>query len=66
MLLEPWVPRRAAGSLEDGLAGDESVEDFVVRRFGRQAYERIAEPVLGGLFVADVTRLSARRLRPSS
>ncbi|MCZ6822323.1 MAG: protoporphyrinogen oxidase, partial [Deltaproteobacteria bacterium] len=59
MLLEPWVPRRAA--LEDGLAEDESVEDFVVRRFGRQAYERIAEPVLGGLFVADATRLSARR-----
>ncbi len=61
MLLEPWVPRRDAGSLEEGLAGDESVEDFVVRRFGREAYERIAEPVLGGLFVADVTRLSARR-----
>ena len=61
MLLEPWVPRRAASSLVDGPAGDESVEDFVVRRFGRQAYERIAEPVLGGLFVADATRLSARR-----
>ena len=61
MLLEPWVPRGAAGSQENGFAGDESVEDFVVRRFGRQAYERIAEPILGGLFAADATRLSARR-----
>lgn len=61
MLLEPWVPRRAADSRSDGAAGDESVEDFVVRRFGRQAYQRIAEPVLGGLFVADASRLSAER-----
>ena len=43
------------------LAVDESVESFVVRRFGRQAFERVAEPVLGGLFVADATQLSARR-----
>ncbi|MCZ6570766.1 MAG: FAD-dependent oxidoreductase, partial [Deltaproteobacteria bacterium] len=28
MLFEPWVPRRSAGSLADGVAGDESVEDF--------------------------------------
>jgi oxygen-dependent protoporphyrinogen oxidase len=61
MLLEPWVPRRSEGLLTDGVSGDESVEDFVVRRFGRQTYQRIAEPVLGGLFVADATRLSARR-----
>ncbi len=36
-------------------AADESVESFVVRRFGREAFERVAEPVLGGLFVADAT-----------
>ncbi len=45
----------------DGLAADESVESFVVRRFGREAFERVAEPVLGGLFVADATKLSAAR-----
>ncbi len=45
----------------DGLAADESVESFVVRRFGREAFERVAEPVLGGLFVADATELSAAR-----
>jgi oxygen-dependent protoporphyrinogen oxidase len=43
------------------LAADESVESFVVRRFGREAFERVAEPVLGGLFVADATELSAAR-----
>ena len=45
----------------DELAADESVESFVVRRFGREAFERVAEPVLGGLFVADATELSAAR-----
>ena len=45
----------------DGLAADESVESFVVRRFGREAFERVAEPVLGGLFVADASELSAAR-----
>ncbi len=61
MLLEPWASGRAAGSPGDGPPPDETVESFVVRRFGREAYERVAEPVLGGLFVADATRLSARR-----
>ncbi len=45
----------------DEFAADESVESFVVRRFGREAFERVAEPVLGGLFVADAAELSAAR-----
>jgi len=57
MLLEPWVSARAKGVQ----AEDESVESFVVRRFGREVYDRVAEPVLGGLFVADATALSAAR-----
>ncbi len=39
---------------------DESVQCFVTRRWGRELYERIAEPVLGGLFSADASRLSAQ------
>ena len=44
--------------------GDESLRDFVVRRFGREAYERVAEPILGGLFTADAERLSMRCAAP--
>lgn len=61
MLLEPWVSARA----KDAQAEDESVESFVVRRFGREVYDRVAEPLLGGLFVADATTLSAERTLPS-
>ena len=61
MLCEPWVSASAA-STSDGAAEDETVEGFVVRRFGREVYDRVAEPVLGGLFVADATALSARRV----
>ena len=55
MLREPHAPA------SDDPGADESVESFVVRRFGREAFERVAEPVLGGLFVADATQLSAAR-----
>ena len=53
--------RESRVKVRDELAADESVESFVVRRFGREAFERVAEPVLGGLFVADATELSAAR-----
>jgi oxygen-dependent protoporphyrinogen oxidase len=43
---------------------DESVQQFVTRRWGRELYERIAEPVLGGLFSADASRLSAQACIP--
>ncbi len=47
--------------VSEELPADESVESFVVRRFSREAFERLAGPVLGGLFVADATELSAAR-----
>jgi oxygen-dependent protoporphyrinogen oxidase len=63
MLLESRVepaPSTINQRSED-TAADESVESFVRRRFGKEAFERVAEPVLGGLFIADVTKLSAQR-----
>ena len=38
--------------------GDESVRSFVVRRLGREMYERIVEPLLSGIFAGDGARLS--------
>jgi oxygen-dependent protoporphyrinogen oxidase len=37
---------------------------FVRRRFGREVLERVAEPVMAGLFTADAERLSLRMTMP--
>jgi oxygen-dependent protoporphyrinogen oxidase len=37
---------------------DESLESFVVRRFGREAFERLVQPLIGGIYTADPARLS--------
>jgi oxygen-dependent protoporphyrinogen oxidase len=57
ILLEPWAEAFAGGTRKD-----ESVEAFVVRRLGREAYDRLAEPLLGGLYVSDASTLSAQRV----
>ncbi len=40
-------------------SGDVSVAEFVSRRLGRQALERLAEPLLSAVYGADVNSLSA-------
>lgn len=45
-LAEPFVPLLEADI-------DETLEEFVVRRFGRGVYEHIVEPLVGGLYGAD-------------
>jgi protoporphyrinogen/coproporphyrinogen III oxidase len=44
--------------------GDESIGAFVRRRFGNEAVARLAEPLLAGIHVGDVERLSVRALFP--
>lgn len=48
--LEPFVPRRRDDD-------DESVESFVVRRLGREMYDRLVEPLLSGIYAGDGSRL---------
>lgn len=50
---EPW---RAGAAPMAG--GDESLERFVVRRMGREAYDRLVEPLLTGIYAGDGARLS--------
>jgi oxygen-dependent protoporphyrinogen oxidase len=57
MACELLVPPRQAET-------DESVADFVGRRFGREAVAYLAEPLLAGIHAGDVTRLSVRALFP--
>jgi oxygen-dependent protoporphyrinogen oxidase len=43
---------------------DESLRAFVTRRFGHEAFEKIAEPIIAGLFTADADTLSMRMTMP--
>lgn len=45
-MAEPFVPARSTN-------GDESLEAFVVRRFGRGVYTNLVEPLVGGLYGSD-------------
>ena len=58
MALELLVPRGAANG------ADESLANFVRRRFGREALERMAQPMVGGIYTADPEKLSLRATMP--
>ncbi len=45
-------------------AGDESIASFMGRRFGREAVEYLADPLLAGIHGGDAERLSMRALFP--
>lgn len=51
LLAERFVPPRSG-------QGDESLESFVVRRLGREAFERLVQPLAAGIWTADPARLS--------
>jgi oxygen-dependent protoporphyrinogen oxidase len=44
--------------------GDESIGQFVRRRLGREVAERIADPLLGGIYAGDLDALSIRATFP--
>lgn len=57
MLGEPLVPRGDP-------AADESIHEFFARRLGEEAAERLAGPLLGGIYAGDVRTLSIRATFP--
>lgn len=44
--------------------GDESVAALVERHYGREAVDRLADPLLSGIYGGDSTQLSARTVLP--
>jgi protoporphyrinogen/coproporphyrinogen III oxidase len=58
LLREPFVRRRAESD------DDESVFDFVARRFGTEAARRAAGPALIGIYAGDAAALSVRAAFP--
>jgi oxygen-dependent protoporphyrinogen oxidase len=57
LLGELFVSRRRESS-------DESLAAFTRRRFGREAFERIVQPLVGGIYAADPEKLSLRATLP--
>lgn len=57
MALDIVLPAKQGGD-------DESLADFVVRRLGREALDRIAQPMIGGIYTADPGKLSLRATMP--
>ena len=57
MALDLVLPRRASEE-------DESLTDFVTRRLGREALERMAQPMIGGIYTADPRHLSMQATMP--
>jgi oxygen-dependent protoporphyrinogen oxidase len=52
VLMEPFLPVRSGKS-------DESLANFVRRRFGHELLTKIAQPMVGGIYVGDAEKLSA-------
>jgi oxygen-dependent protoporphyrinogen oxidase len=59
MAMDLILPRR-----DHGDEGDESLASFVRRRLGREALERVAQPLVGGIYTADPETLSLRTTMP--
>ncbi|HWA99429.1 MAG TPA: protoporphyrinogen oxidase [Pirellulales bacterium] len=58
LLAEALVPRRPdAGT-------DESLASFVTRRFGRETFQRLVQPLVGGIYTADAEQLSLAATLP--
>lgn len=63
MLCEPFMPvKENSTNLE--LGGDESLASFVRRRLGKEVLERMAQPMVGGIYSADPEQLSLKATFP--
>lgn len=62
MLLEPFRPRSPIHSASNG--GDESVDSFFSRRFGKNLAERMLSAMIHGIYAGDTRRLSMRAVFP--
>jgi protoporphyrinogen/coproporphyrinogen III oxidase len=57
LLAERFVPRRVE-------SGDESLAAFARRRLGRETFERLVQPLIGGIYTADPEQLSLAATMP--
>lgn len=55
--IEPFIPARRSPD-------DESLASFVTRRFGREVLDRLAQPLIGGIYSGNPRRLSMQATLP--
>lgn len=55
--VEYFLPRKKGDQ-------DESLQSFVCRRFGVEVFDRLAQPLVGGIYTADPQRLSIEATMP--
>ena len=60
--MDVLLPRGSTTGADE--ENDESLADFVRRRLGREALERMAQPMVGGIYTADPETLSLRATMP--
>jgi oxygen-dependent protoporphyrinogen oxidase len=66
-ILSPWGKLRMAWEYfipKRQEEGDESLASFVTRRFGRETYDRLVQPLIGGIYTGDPEKLSVRSTMP--
>ena len=57
LILEPLIPRARTDK-------DETVAQFIIRRFGHETLEQIVEPFIGGSYAGDPFQLSVKSTFP--
>lgn len=57
VLKEYFIPPKTSND-------DESVQSFAIRRLGRECFERLVEPIVGGIFTAKADQLSMQAAMP--
>jgi oxygen-dependent protoporphyrinogen oxidase len=55
MAMDLLIPKKV---VPEGELNDETLEDFVVRRMGRECLDRLAEPLVGGVHASDPANMS--------
>lgn len=57
LLREPWAPKNAD-------AHEESIQEFVTRRLGRELHDVMLAPLVSGIYAGDTTKLSMQSVFP--
>ncbi len=66
-ILSPWGKLRMAGEFfvpRRSDETDESLASFVIRRFGQETYDRLVQPLIGGIYTGDPAQLSLLATMP--
>ena len=60
--MDLFIPKK---QVPEGERNDESLEDFILRRMGREILERLAEPLVGGVHGSDPASMSLAATFPN-